>query len=332
MQLPYNFLNAGDFIDLIYEVRRKGITDFFHRFRLNNSSRVVNTWDCIDKGSSDWWIIPLIRKRWNEIISGNPEVEYEDYVANKYFKNKANLTLLSIGSGGGTPEIKFANHDCFSTVLGIDISKKIVEHAAKKAEKFNLKNLKFLAADAYAYDFGINCYDAILFHSSLHHFSKLDFLLQKTKDALNEDGILIIHEYTGPDRFQWKSEQLQLVNKIFKNDLPGAYKEKRIKGFFKRKIYKPGKLRMFLSDPSEAVHSSDILTIIYKYFFPAEEKQLGGCLLHPLLKDISHHFINGDMLAEQLLQKLIEKENTLLKQKGESDFIFGVYKKKKLRA
>ena len=78
MQFP-NLINKGDIIDLVYEIRRKGIANLFHRLGFKNSQRVIHNWDCIDKGASDWWIIPAIRKRWNFIISGNEETEYEDY-------------------------------------------------------------------------------------------------------------------------------------------------------------------------------------------------------------------------------------------------------------
>ncbi len=326
MSFP-NLINKGDIIDLIYEIRRKGMLDVLHRFGFTNSERVIHNWECIDKGASDWWIIPMIRKRWNYLISGNAETEYEDYVVEKYFGDKNNLKLLSVGSGGGTTEIKFAAHNCFSEVRGFDISKKIVAHANQKFDQHGLKNLKFFVADVYKYDFGKEQYDAVLFHSSLHHFNKLDFILEKAKNALKQNGILIINEYVGPDRFQWSTQQLEEVNKILLNDMPHGNKEKRIKGYFKKKVYRPGLLRMFFADPSESVCSSAIPFAINKYFSTVEEKQLGGNLLHPLLKDIAHHYLNENENNINLLNSLIEKEERFLNGSHKSDMLFGIYKK-----
>ena len=86
-------------------------------------------------------------------------------------------------------------------------------------------------------------------------------------------------------------------------------------------------LRMILSDPSEAVDSSQILPAIHEYFETIEEKKLGGNLLMLLFKDIAYHYIHPeDSIATSILEKVFKEEDEYLKDHP-SDFVFGIYKK-----
>src|SRR5258708_23271106 len=116
-----SLLNGGDFVDLYHEVQRKGALHIFRKLVSTPNERVVQEWESIDAASSDWWTIPMIRRRWNKIISGSEETEYQEYFCNEFLSGKRNLRLLSVGSGGGTAEIRFALQKCFGLVEGLDI-------------------------------------------------------------------------------------------------------------------------------------------------------------------------------------------------------------------
>ena len=81
---------------------------------------------------------------------------------------------------------------------------------------------------------------------------------------------------------------------------------------------------MIVNDPSEAPHSSIILEQVYKQFSILEEKALGGNLLMPLLKDISHNFLDDSTETHSLLASLFEKEDEYIRT-VRSNFVFGVY-------
>ena len=87
----------------------------------------------------------------------------------------------------------------------------------------------------------------------------------------------------------------------------------------------PGLLRMKLVDPSEAIDSSSILPAIQKHFNVVEERKVGWDILHILLKDIAHNFLNTDDETRHLLSYLFDQEDEYLKQTGRSDAVFGVY-------
>ncbi len=51
-------------------------------------------------------------------------------------------------------------------------------------------------------------YDFILCHGSLHHLINLEHVLHEVNQALKPDGILLIYEYVGENRWQFTPERL----------------------------------------------------------------------------------------------------------------------------
>ncbi len=326
MASDFTYISAGDFIDLFYKIKQKGYTAIVSKFHLSNQARVVSKWNA-DDSSSDFWIIPEVRQRWNEKCTGDPGLEYEDYVVNKYFSGSTGLKMLSVGCGSGFRERKFGKYPCFDLIDGIDIAARQVGEARKMAMDLNLHNLKYYAADFVTHTFEPGSYDCVLFNSSLHHFRDIhDILQNKVLPILKEGGLLIIFEYVGPKRLQWTKLQLEVANKLLK-DLPDRYKKRYKSNSMKRRIYRPGLWRMFLVDPSEAVDSDAILPAIHQHFTVMEEKKIGWDILQLLLKDISHNFLEKDTETQSLLNYLFEKEDQYLSMTGRSDGVFGIYQK-----
>ncbi|NNJ53490.1 MAG: methyltransferase domain-containing protein, partial [Ignavibacteriaceae bacterium] len=175
-----------------------------------------------------------------------------------------------------------------------------------------------------SFNYKKNYYDVILFDSFLHHIKNLDEILSKIYFSLKKNGIFIINEYVGPNRFQWSSTQLKTSNKALK-ELPQKFRKRFGTNNVKSKIYKPGIIRMILSDPSEAIKSESILLRVKERFNVLEEKPYGGNILHLTLKDISQNFIIEDDETLNLLDELFVIEDEFLKNSRKSNFIFGVY-------
>ena len=76
---------------------------------------------------------------------------------------------------------------------------------------------------------------------------------------------------------------------------------------------------------AEAVKSNMILPKIRNRFTVIEEKPYGGNLLHLIFKDISHNFIEDDYEKDQILNYLIEIEDSFIKTNNHSDFMFGIF-------
>lgn len=321
------YISAGDFVDLYFKVQQKGYINIFSKFSFSGNTRIATKWNTAG-GSSDFWIIPEVRRRWNEKCTGNPDMEYEDYVAEKYFSGENSLKLLSVGCGSGARERKFAKYPAFASIQGIDMAGRLIEKACEEAANLQFKNIEYHEGDFLTFQFEPESFDAILFNSSFHHFDCIDnFLETKVLPILKNEGYLIVFEYAGPNRLQWKQLQLKRVNELLKQ-LPEKYRLRTNGKSVKKKAWRPGLLRMKLVDPSEAVDSESIVPSLHKHFNIVEEKELGWDITHLLFKDIAHNFLNDDRETTKLIQYIFNEEDKYLIETGHSDAIFVVYQKK----
>lgn len=317
-----SYISKGDLIDVFLKIKTKGVRFLFSKFKLIPKDRIASKWDNYES-KSDFWVIPEITDKWNEIISGNSRVIYEDYVYEKYLKGKTGLKLLSVGCGEGFHDRNFAKYDCFESILGLDYSPESIRIAQENAKEGNL-NINYICGDFYKKEFNEK-YDVILFSSSLHHFDKIDFFLKnKIKPLLKDDGILVVFEFVGPNRLQWRENQLNKANELLRQ-IPDRYKVFYDGQTIKKKVYKPGYLRMLMVDPSEAIDSEAIVPALKKHFKIIEEKNLGWNILHILLKGIAHNFLNEEEETKKLINELIEYEYEFVHEVKSSDAIFGVY-------
>ena len=319
-----NLINWGDFLDLFTKIKEKRVGFFLSKLNFHSTKRTKSTFNSTNINSSNFWIIPEIHTRWNEIMTGSREIEYEDYVVKKYLAGKHKLKMLSIGCGIGNHELRFAGYDIFESITGLDLAPELIKKANQNAIKRGLQNIEFLVQNVYNFKVNDNYYDVVLFNDSLHHFKNIDSFLKKIKNSLIKKGILIVHEYVGADRFQYPDKQIDLANSLI-SGIPPRLRRKHMSKNTKKKIYKPGLFRMIISDPSEAVDSNAINPALHNNFITIEEKKLGGNILMPLLKDISHNFLDkDDQEARNTLEMLFNEENKYL-ESNSSDFVFGIY-------
>jgi 2-polyprenyl-3-methyl-5-hydroxy-6-metoxy-1,4-benzoquinol methylase len=325
MSSQKTYISIGDFVDIYHKIRQKGIGFIISKLNWSSKSRIQSKWDFFDS-SSDFWLIPAIQKRWNFMISGNENVEYEAYVYNKYLQNKTNLRLLSIGCGEGIHDRNFAKFNCFSSIDAVDISEGSIKKALEIATEMNLQ-INYQSGDFKKLNFKKDSFDVILFSSSLHHFEGVFNLLKNDVNSLlSENGILVIYEYVGPNRLQWTTEQLKKAN-ILLDKMPTKFKLLYDNKSIKKKVYRPGIFRMLLVDPSEAPDSKNIVSALNTNFKVLEQTNLGWNILHILLKGIAHNFCNDQKETQELLTHLFAEEDAFVLHSKSSDAIFGVYQK-----
>jgi hypothetical protein len=114
--------------------------------------------------------------------------------------------------------------------------------------------------------------------------------------------------------------------------LPDHYKTLWNGRTMKKKVFRPSRLSMMLTDPSEAVESAGIEPLLRENFEVLEMKQYGGNLLHMLFNGIAHHFCSQDTKTKRWLDILFSVEDALL-HNGElsSDFLVAVCQKRQKR-
>lgn len=83
---------------------------------------------------------------------------------------------------------------------------------------------------------------------------------------------------------------------------------------------------MMLGDPSEAVHSADILDVLGEHFTCKELRPLGGTLLQLVFDDIAQHFQDQTPEIDRILEMCIAQEKDLISTGVlPSDFVYGVF-------
>lgn len=321
-------ISIEDFIELYIKIHQRGLGYIFSKFSFSSRKRTKTTFDDPELETAHWWIIPAVQRRWNELITGSQNISYEEYFLEKYLNQEARrYTMLSVGCGTGSHEFIFAQHPSIKQIQAFDIIPRLIKEAIQIVYKKKLQDkMRFFVADYTKTQFPSESFDIILFNSSLHHFSNLEKTASLTKNILKPNGFLIINEYVGPNRFQWEKNQVKIINDTLKMVIPKEYRRIFKTNLYKSKVRTPGLLRMILNDPSEAPASKKIILTVEKHFKQLEKKEYGGNILMPLLKDISHHFIDENNRTKEILQSLFDLEDAFIK-KNSSDYVFGVYQK-----
>lgn len=317
-------ITLDDIIETYTKFRQRGLPFIMSKLNLNAIKRTKSAFNELDISSANWWIIPKVQKRWNRLITGDPNLEYEDFVMQNYLNEHKDLKMLSLGSGICSHELKFASYDNFKEILCLDINEVLFDQARKIAHEKGLQSINFQIQNLYRYEFPENYFDIVLFHASLHHFKDIDNLVgKKIKKTLKSDGKLIINEFVGADRLQFPKHQIKATNTALQA-IPKSYRKRFKLNIYKNKFYGSGMIRMILADPSECVDSSQIIPSIHQHYKTIYEASYGGNLLPNVLKDIAHHFVTLNDEKEDILDQLFEYEDIYIKNHS-SDFVFGIY-------
>lgn len=322
-----NWINWGDFLVAAERIREQG-PRALRRLLAGAAGRTRSQWQEVYQGSlsADPLTIPYLRRRWNEKASGDPATDHRRYVVARYLGGRSGLTALSLGSGPGWNEAAWARLGLFSRVDGIELSPALVAVAGDRARKAGLDGiLRFHAGDAGRPPYPLDRYDLVLCEGALHHLRPLERVVPALAAALAPGGLLVMLEFCGPDRFQWGARQLELVRQAL--DMIPARWRVRKSGRLKGRVYRPGRLRMILADPSEAAESSRILPLLRRHFVPLEEKPLGGTVVQLAFHGITRAFIDPDKEAVALLERVCALEDKEMSAGSiASDYWFGIYR------
>lgn len=323
-----NLVNIHDFGRLAEKVFQGQGRKLFGKLLHPQQGRVIETWKHTDGAPRHWGNIPAIRTRWNRMVTGNEDRTPRAFIAETFLAGEAKQAL-SLGCGTGRNEMAWAETGVFGRIDAVDLSPPRIEAAAREARERGLDAiLHFEVADIAKLAVPPGSYDVILTEGILHHLTPLRAHIERLHAMLGPGGLLILNDYVGPSRFQWTDRQLQAVNGLLAL-IPEERRRRWGSDLLKRRVHRPGRLSMYLHDPSEAVESSRILPELERRFEALALHPYGGSLLHPLFSDIAHHFIDGDSAGRELLALCFAAEDYFLDvERQPSDFVFGVYRRK----
>lgn len=149
-------------------------------------------------------------------------------------------------------------------------------------------------------------YDLVTFFASLHHMVRLEETLRAAYRALKSGGIFFASEYVGPDRFDYPEEHALIARRLYDVIDPA------LKHPAEPKLRWPSPAEVIANDPTEAVHSSEILESVRRVFPRVEIKPNYGTLPFILF-----WCLNADALYEteqglELVQLILDLDVALV--------------------
>ncbi|HVT59240.1 MAG TPA: class I SAM-dependent methyltransferase [Thermoanaerobaculia bacterium] len=196
---------------------------------------------------------------------------------------------VSLGCGIGGTEIFGARNHLFGHLWGFDLSPGAVAAATRAAVDAEVaERLEFGVMDIEHPQLPAESFDVALFAMALHHVADLETCLAAVEQSLKPGGALLVNEYVGPARQQFGETQLEVVRELLAL-LPPRLRTLR-DGHLKTEYSRRSIAEWIIADPSEAVRSPEIPSVVADQFDLVYRKDYGGTVLGPLLEDIIHNF------------------------------------------
>lgn len=316
-----NYVNASDFRKVLRKIRYA-----VPRVFMSARQRTVDTWDrqSVQQG---WTELPGYRERFARMVSGDESVGFQEFLVREYFPGRRDLVALSVGCGRGVKEIAWARAGAFAEIRGIDMSEQSIREARENAQAEGLSDvLRFEVADVGSLADTRAQYELVIVEQALHHFSPVEDAIDTIARLLPSGGMLFINEYVGPNRFQWTPRQLKASQELL-SSLPERCRIKGADGSLVERVWRPSRLSMILSDPSEAIESERILSCLAERFETLTIRPFGGTVLHLVFTDMAQNLAEPTPENLEIVARCYAFEDEQLANGLPSDFIIGAFRK-----
>ena len=229
--------------------------------------------------------------------------------------NKSLQHGISVGSGTGDNERGLIAAGLVESFDLFEVSKDRIAQSKALAEKAGVSDrLTHHLDDALQRDFA-GTYDLVYWEHSLHHMFDVDHALAWSVRALKPSGLLVVNDYVGPTRLQWRRQEVSLVRQFLRqNESILDVNPRRVRhgSAFRR-------LKQFLRDPSEAPQS-DRIEAAYERHTGAKIKALGGAVIH-----LGGGFLNGAEDKDPMVHDRMIALDQAARDQGLSHFAFGLW-------
>lgn len=300
----------------------------------SKSARVSEYWERQfekDRADPSLWTNNLIVVRHiYRLISGGSEEHWLPWFLNQYLPGDVTFERsFSVCCGDGAHELALAHSRRVKFIHAFDLSVGSIEQAkaAFVAAGISKDTYRFEVADADNLQID-GRFDLLLSTSALHHVTQLETLLSRLSRMLDPQGYFVVLEYVGPNRFQWRDSQLNVINGILAQlDLRYLKENRRIE------LGRPPLAQFLEIDPSEAVRSEEILRLLPEYFTVEYLRNFNGTIIHPLYPLLDARRTNANEPDfDSIVRMILWIEDFLIRgQVLSSDFIFAVCRSKELR-
>jgi len=274
----------------------------------------VSEWWATDrsKGMHSWLQHPFSRSTINTRISGDPDLSTVVWFKNKFLA-KPSEHCLALGCGHGVFDRQAIEFGLARHVHAVDISKGAIESARQAASDAGLATqIDYEVSDINKISLPASTYDLVVAMSSIHHVAELENLFAQCARTLKPGGLFFMDEYVGPSRFQTPPELRILIDGLLKM-MPPRYRRNLFTndGATKDEYIVPTVEQMIAGDPSEAVRSAEIMTVLRKHFEVIEYKPYGGGIQHQLFSGIMGNFDPDSATDLKFLKAISDLELSL---------------------
>ncbi|MEO0371787.1 MAG: methyltransferase domain-containing protein [Pseudomonadota bacterium] len=224
---------------------------------------------------------------------------------------------VSVGAGDGAKEIAMIAAGLVENFDLFEVSEDRVAQSRQAAADAGLsEHVTARLEDAFDHDFEGE-YDLVYWEHALHHMFDVDHAVGWSVRALKPGGLLVINDYIGPTRLQWRRSEVGLVRQFLRDhaDILGV-DPKRVKYGTPFRRYK-----QFLRDPSEAPQS-DKIEAAYKRHTGEDLNVLGGAVIH-----LGGGFLNGAENQDPGIHDRLIALDKKARDQGISHFAFGLWQK-----
>ncbi len=206
---------------------------------------------------SEWLAHPFVREYLTRLRQG---LSLEDWVIRFILDNRPRQRGLGIGTGSGEFELSLVKVGMVEQYDFFDVSQGMLDRGYELATQMKIADrVNFFCLDVGNLALPNNHYDLVTFSHSLHHMIELKKVLSLARAALRPGGVLFADEYVGPDRFAFPESDLRMarqlynvLNPVLKCPWPA--------------MPVPDPAEVMEADPTEAVHSTEIIETIRTIF------------------------------------------------------------------
>lgn len=226
-----------------------------------------------------WWDSPLILSRCEELITGNPDLHFYDFL-----KKQHNIHSLHKGL-------------CICNRLKI-IASNFITYGICKAfdiidNRDEIRNLHSSIGEDRK-----EIYDLLLCIDSLNIIEKLDTFFEKMNGLLKEESIIIALEYIGPINFKWSSEDIEIADLIFK--------------FLDYTNGKFSSIDLISNNEEPPINSINIIPFMRKFFEIITIRYFGSSLFNLVFDKIIDKFDPNNPKDSMLLNTIFQFEQILI--------------------
>jgi len=278
---------------------------------------------------NDWGDHPTVFQAVMRHAFGSADVDFFSFLKKKY-PGCSQGHALSLCCGDGTFEEQLLQQGVFGEITGLELSPQRIAHGESRMSQRKTDEagrLHFLQQDVNLGNYGNQCFDVVFAKAALHHIEQLEQAMDGIRRCLRPGGLLITIDFFGPSKFQWTDEQLEACNWFWRHRIPPNLQRGR-DGHPVPVISRPTLQAMIEMDPSEAVRSGELYSMLQSQFDVLEDFALGGTVVHLLLSaGRVNHFDASDPLHNAVLEEAVAFEQQLIASGTlSSDFRFVVAK------